>query len=848
LVRTLPLDRRPRRRRLRNFTIAAVAMAAVMAGTALWLFSPIERIPVAVAPVANQTGYTELEPYRLALTQTLIDELSDSRHIRVLPYQRLLQIVRGFLPGGADPSSREVIQAVARHSAARLVIVPTLIRENSGWRARAEFRSADTATNAAVYETDPVVSSLVKDTAYALTSSLADGIREHFTATGPRKVRITDTMRRMAGYKLAPAAHRMRTLDAAMAFEQGVNAYDQLEFAAARRFFTSAAEQDPRDPLARAWLARAAQLVRQDDGAQEAATRAAPLVTAETPDRDAVLVAAVTAEARRDVATAEARYRDLMARYPDEPMWLVELASFQDRQTRTSDAIAGYRQALELDSRMPRPYLELCRLYNRLNESASAKEEGERALSAYRALGNRGGEAQALMCLTDMLRLGDDKQRVEARRDAEAALKIFQELGYAYNVARAQYYIALAAEAQGRPAEAVAVYEKSLASARDAGNVVLEPLVLMNLGAMQGKLGKQSSALDFHQQSHTLYEKFGDEQRAAQNQANVGAILIEYGGRSEEGLRDVQNALGVFRKVGDKTFEMFAAKVTATHDRYAGRHAEAERELNRAIALAREWGMEREIPALMIAIARSRFDMSDYAAARENLLRALEDGSGKDSVEARILLGLTHVRLGQFDRAQADLSQALRDVQKGGDTGHLPLLDTAMGELAYESGRPRDARIYYGEASALWTDDLPDPASVQARASLGLLDGLAGRPAAARAAILASLEHARRTGPLSLEARCRVHLARIDVAAQDFEDALNTLSAITTHRERALGPELQAQVHYWRSRALRGRGDRARAESEEGVARKLIKDLRASLPQQYQDGFAARADIHRVIE
>jgi tetratricopeptide (TPR) repeat protein len=500
-----------------------------------------------------------------------------------------------------------------------------------------------------------------------------------------------------------------------------------------------------------------------------------------------------------------------------------------------------------LDGHLARPHLELCRLYNRLNEPASAKAEGEGALAAYRALGNRGGEAQALMCLTDMLRLGGDKDRAEARNDAEGALKIFQDLGYGYNLARAHYYIALAAEAQGQPAGAIAAYERSLVVARDAGNVVLEPLDLMNSGAMYEKLGNHSRALDYYSQSRRIFEKFGDDRRAAQVQANTGAILIEYGGKPDEGLRDIQNALGVFRKLGDKNWEVFAAKVTAASYRYAGRHADAERELNRAIALAKERDMNRVIAALAIDIALSRFEMSEYAVARDRLLGALGDSSGEDSAHARISLGLTYTRLGEFDAAQDQFSQASRDVETRGESGQLPLLYAAMGELAYESGHRREARLHFGKAAALWVDDLPDPASVQGRAYLGLLDAMDGKPADGKRAVQASLDQARRVGPFSLEARCRVYLARIHIGERRFEEALSILSPIAPDGEKALGPELQAQVHYWRSRVLMARGDRAGGQSEETVARKLAADLRVSLPAQYRDGFESRPDIHLII-
>ena len=55
--------------------------------------------------------------------------------------------------------------------------------------------------------------------------------------------------------------------------------------------------------------------------------------------------------------------------------------------------------------------------------------------------------------------------------------------------------------------------------------------------------------------------------------------------------------------------------------------------------------------------------------------------------------------------------------------------------------------------------DVGDPASVEARAYLGLLDALEGRPAPARKAVETSLEQAGRMGLFSLESRCRMYLA-----------------------------------------------------------------------------------------
>src|SRR5439155_2178453 len=113
----------------------------------------------------------------------------------------------------------------------------------------------------------------------------------------------------------------------------------------------------------------------------------------------------------------------------------------------------------------------------------------------------------------------------------------------------------VAAEGIRHPLKAVSAYQEAVETSKRARNIVLDPLLLMNLGAMQVKLGKYSSALDYYNRSHELFDRFGDEPRAAQIQANIGAILVEYAGKIDEGLRDINNALGVFRKLNDRKFE-----------------------------------------------------------------------------------------------------------------------------------------------------------------------------------------------------------------------------------------------------------------------------------------------------
>ena len=826
----------PRRYRGRRAAIVAAVLAVIAAGAYPLLTGSVERVPVAIAPIVNQTGYPELDPYRLALTQVLVSELTESQNIRVVPYARLLQSIRRFLTGTTDMSSREAIQAVTANTGVGTVVVPTLLYESGQWRGRAEIQDAATGTNAAVYNTEPVASSLPKDTAYALTAQLAQQIEQHFATYGPG---ASSTPR--------PASARLRTLDAARAFEQGINAYEELEYTTSREAFARAVEQDGRNPLSLAWLSRVSQVFRDAQASADAAERASGLVTEETPRGNALFVAAVLAEARRDAAAAEGRYRELMVAFPDEPAHIVELAAFQDRQGQNAAAIATLQQALAEDREQPRVDLDLCRLYNRVNEPARARQHARDALTKFAKVGARGGEGQTLFCLTDALRVGDAAAQAEAMQHAQAALGIFQELKYPYNVARAYNYLALVAGGQGRRTEAAVFGEKALAAAREAGNRLLQPLVLMNLGVTHNALGERARAAAYYEESAKMYESLGDGPRAAQLEANAGALRVDYGPDPDAGLRAVQNALAVFRKLGERNFEVFAAQVTAAYHRDAGRHAEAERELNRALAIARERNIDDDISLLTNDLARSRYDLADYVRARELLTSALGDGSGPHSIEVRIRLGMVATRLGDSASAENYLRRAAADLTAGGDRDLLPLLYTALGEQAYESGNTVEARAQFAQSASLWTDDTPDAASVEARAYLGLLDGLSAKHGEGEAALRRSVEHAATMHRVALEARGRIFLARLHIDRRRFDDAVEVLTAIRDVGQQTIGRELQAQAHYWRSVALAAQGMREAAQAEAGSARQLVEAIQAALPESDRARYATRPDIQRMI-
>ncbi len=830
--------KRPRRRLAKRAIVAGVIAVALAGVTAFLLLSrPVVRIPIAVAPVSNETGDPSLDEYRMALTYELVTQLTGSPNVRVVPYRRLLETLRGFIDDGRDVSNPEAMQVLAGGVGAEFVIVPTLTADGGGWRAEAEVRDARTSTSADLVDTDARASALPRRTAYQLIVELAGGIQDHFEKNGPGR-----------SYTPRPAGSRPRTLEAVRVLEAGVNAYDTLEFAAAERAFTRAVEEDAQHPMVHAWLSRVQLALERDGEAQASARQAAELVRMEeTPLDDALFVEAVLAESLQDDAAAEDAYGRLIDRHPDEPDWPMQLAGFRGRRNRNADAVNAYHDALSLTDSLVRPHQELCVLYTRLSEYALAKTHGALALERYRSIGNRGGEGQTLLCLADIIRLQRDRERwPEALAQLDAARAIFDEQNAAYSLARTYNYLGLLATADSME-RALELFERALVESRGAGNRALEPLVLMNLGVAHGNLENRQDAVRYLRESQELYLRYGDERRAAEIDTNLAEALVEYGLDLEDGLRRATNAARVHESLGDKDFEVAARRIIGAYHRYTGQPRQALTELNRALAIARTSELRDEVAALTVDIGRAHLLLPDYRAARATFESAVETAIGPARAQAFVELGRAQMRGGDGEAARTSLETAMSEIRELDVEALRPALHTAMGELGYEAGRLAEARAQFVRAATFWAMEYPDAATVEARSYLGLLEVLNGNAAAGETLARESLHDAEEMGRLPLETLCRVNLAQIYLRLDRPEDAASVLAAVPENGGRDVGRELLAQVRFWRGRAFDGLGRDAEAQFAFRSAAELVGELIAALPGARQESFRERTTINLVL-
>ena len=749
--RSLPMDLRTepvpvpgaiatprRRRRALTWTLAAaVVLLAAAGGAYLWLARPLPRTPIAIVPVANHTGETDLDGYRLALTQALISELVDSPNLRVASYQRLLEPLRRYVNGSGDMSGRLAISDIAANTGAQFLIVPSIEYRDGAWAAAAEIRNVQTGINVATVRTDTTTSSLPRDTAYRLMALLAARVQEQFRIRWPHRAAS------------GTGNSRFKDLEAAGAFEEGSNAYEQLEYADARSAFRRAAERDPQRAIAHAWASRVALLMGDTSDAEAEAQVAMKVAGADIPTRDRLFAEGVLADARNDREAAERRYTELAALTSDSADDQLELAAFFKRQSRNQEAVQAYHEALKRDEGSARVHVDLCQLYSALNDYPLSEQHADAAVKRFREIGDGGGAAQALLCRGNML-LQQGIRLPQAKADIEEARALFESLNQNYGLSRAYQYLGYLAGRERRYPDAIAAFEQALLRSRKVGNRQLEGLELMNLGLAQVRMGRVREAVKYFEDGRDVYQTLGDERRSAELDVLAAGLQVDYGTGVPEALRRLANARATLRKLGHTDFEVLSMQIEALALRNSGKPQDALRLLRQALTMATERNLEDKIHALNTDIGLSNFALNDYAAAR----KVLESTLAGASPDARIALARVDIRLGDLAAAKANLAEAERAVQSAGELMLLPQLHLALGELAYRSGAETEARDHFTKAAEAWAPDLANEASVEGRCFLGLLER---RPALIETAIAQS----QKLGRVTMESDCRTLLATL---------------------------------------------------------------------------------------
>ena len=335
--------------------------------------------------------------------------------------------------------------------------------------------------------------------------------------------------------------------------------------------------------------------------------------------------------------------------------------------------------------------------YRSLGEMQKALEYYQQSLAVTRLTGDRDNQASTLNNIGAVYRaLGEIQKALDVYA---TALPLFQALKNRRGEAVTLSNLGSVYKSLGEKTKALEYYNQSLEIAREVADRRIEGTTLNNIGVVHRLLGNQKEALDFFNQALALHKAAGDrrgEATAVTNVAGVYATLEERqkahesysqalklwrevgdrggeagvlqstgevfygGGEKDKALAYFNEALPLRRSVLDYTGEADTLYRIARAERDAGRLAEAQREIEAALAIVETLRTKITSPDLRASYFSTVQQYYDFYIALLMKLHALAPTAEHDmqafnaseKARARSLLEL-------LEEARADIRQGV---------------------------------------------------------------------------------------------------------------------------------------------------------------------------------------------
>jgi CHAT domain-containing protein/Tfp pilus assembly protein PilF len=317
--------------------------------------------------------------------------------------------------------------------------------------------------------------------------------------------------------------------------------------------------------------------------------------------------------------------------------------------------------------------------------------------------------------------------------------------------------------------------------------------------------------------------------------------------------RAYEEALELYRHLGDATAEARLLNEAGSTFRQLGEPKRAEDYYRRALALAEATGNRLSEVTATNNLGVLYDSLGEVQEALEHFDRALEGWRelGDRHREADTLhnLGSSYCRLGRFRDALDLLGQALVLWRRVGDRYRQAATLSAIGWAHYLADDPTAALAAFDE-SLRWRRQVGDQ-----RGEAATLDRRAaacwklGRREEATSALRRALEIFRRIGDRLNQAHVEANLGWVYASWGQPEEALEHLAPAQRFFRDVGDPNGEAYARVGSARAERLRGDLGRAQSHLEAALELVESVRSSVvsPSFRSSYLASRQDYYELL-
>lgn len=292
---------------------------------------------------------------------------------------------------------------------------------------------------------------------------------------------------------------------------------------------------------------------------------------------------------------------------------------------------------------------DLCYAYRRVDPD-SAILFGTRALDLARQLKFPKGEAQAL---NDLAIIHIDRSSyAEADSALCQALRIRRRIGDEPGIGAIHNKLGNLYQAQLRLEEALEENRQALAIFERLGQRSKEALILSNIAILHFNLRQYPNALKDHQAAAAVHTALGDSVGLATSQGNMANVYLSMGDTARA--LDLFDSAGAFFKRKGLRREYAVQANNEAGVRLARGEATRARILySEALAIREEAGDRKAIASSMTGLADASLYVGRVAEAYRNAQRALSlaraVGATNETMQAYKLLARIHARLGHAD-------------------------------------------------------------------------------------------------------------------------------------------------------------------------------------------------------
>ena len=344
-------------------------------------------------------------------------------------------------------------------------------------------------------------------------------------------------------------------------------------------------------------------------------------------------------------------------------------------------ALAAARQAGDRPGQA-RALLLLSGLQLITNDRAAAVAAKQQALVLFRDLGDRAGQATALNGLAYMHRVSGDYRSAAAC--CQQALELYRRLGYRRGQASTLNELGVMQQETGDYQAAAATQQQALELARDTGDLYCQSGALQQLSAVQRLTGDYRAAAANLAQAQAVDRELGDRYEQALLLTELGA-LQRLTGDYRTALASQQQALEALCDRRDPAAQGLAHNELGLAQQETGDYAGAAASHQQALRLLRDAGEPYGQAQVLNSLGELASRTSATGQAREHHSQALAIARqiGAPLQEARALEGIGHSHLhGTNPRlATAHLQQALAIYQRIGSPGARRVQETLSRHL-----------------------------------------------------------------------------------------------------------------------------------------------------------------------